>query len=324
MKRLAAAVPWVLIGTVALLYGLRPVEATALTIFPVWTWAPLALGPAIWQMARARRATEHRAKSASALVVATILVVALFSEEWRSLTGGPGNESKQPSHVRVVSLNCAGGSMPAAAQVARYRPDIVLLQESPSSDEIERLGKEMFGPDAAALPGPDGSILSRYPLEALPRERSVSDHVAAIADIDGTPVQVVSLRLMPPTFRIDLYDPEAWRQLAENSRARRSQVNDIFRRLSPRAAIVGGDFNCQPNDRALGAVPGRFRDAFRLAGRGWGHTAVNDYPLARIDQVWITPEFKAAQVFVRKTENSDHRLVVADLLLRKPRVSTDD
>jgi hypothetical protein len=33
----------------------------------------------------------------------------------------------------------------------------------------------------------------------------------------------------------------------------------------------------------------------------------------RIDQVWVSDRFRAAAVLARKTQNSDHRLVICDL-----------
>jgi endonuclease/exonuclease/phosphatase (EEP) superfamily protein YafD len=79
--------------------------------------------------------------------------------------------------------------------------------------------------------------------------------------------------------------------------------------------IVAGDFNAQPGSYGLTAMPDRLRDSFYEAGSGWCHTAVNDYPLARIDQIWISPEIVAFQSKVQKTVNSDHRMVICDLAI---------
>jgi vancomycin resistance protein VanJ len=80
--------------------------------------------------------------------------------------------------------------------------------------------------------------------------------------------------------------------------------------------IVGGDFNAPAGDRIYRALPPRLRSTFRDGGKGWGNTVLNDFPIARIDQIWASDHFRTATVVARKTVNSDHRMVICDLLLR--------
>jgi hypothetical protein len=54
-------------------------------------------------------------------------------------------------------------------------------------------------------------------------------------------------------------------------------------------------------------------DAFGKAGRGWGNTILNSAPFLRIDQIWLSPELRAVDVYSQKTEHSDHRMVVCDV-----------
>ena len=196
--------------------------------------------------------------------------------------------------------------------MAVFKPDIVLLQESPSALELEPLAKRLFGPAGQVVKGPDAAILARGPITSLPLPRGTHDFVAA--NVGG--ITVISLRLLPPVFRIDLVNPSAWEDLARNRQARRREISEIMGYLGKLPAgptLVGGDFNCQSGDRSLDAMPPSLRDTFYEAGRGWGHTAVNDYPLARIDQIWVSRHFAARQQFVQKTVHSDHRMVVCDL-----------
>ena len=81
--------------------------------------------------------------------------------------------------------------------------------------------------------------------------------------------------------------------------------------------IVGGDFNAPPRDAALTPLRPRLFDTFTEAGRGWGNTGTNDYPLFRVDQIWASRGFKAESVTAHKTIHSDHRMVVCDLVLRQ-------
>ena len=59
----------------------------------------------------------------------------------------------------------------------------------------------------------------------------------------------------------------------------------------------------------------RLRDAFAEAGVGWGNTITNDFPFARIDQIWIDPHWRPRAVQAQRSAHSDHRIVIADLTL---------
>jgi len=59
----------------------------------------------------------------------------------------------------------------------------------------------------------------------------------------------------------------------------------------------------------------RLHDTFLIAGTGLGNTLINELPFVRTDQIWINDGMRAAHVFVRRTEHSDHRMIVADLVL---------
>lgn len=308
MKKIGRAIPWAVLAALCAAYAFKPDGAAALTIFPAWTWLPLGILPALFRLRRDRR---------GALVLLAVWVVygLAFSEEWTSLRRFGRTEARIPNTVRVVTLNCAGGSAEAAGEVAAFRPDIVLLQESPSGSEVEALAKKLFGPEGAMVKGPDASIVARGPVVPRKLPRGTADFVVADVSVGGRPVRVVSLRLLPPVFRIDLFSPSSWQELAQNRQARRSEIADLVAFLGGSApTILGGDFNCQSGDRALDAMPVWLRDAFYEGGRGWGHSAVNDYPLARIDQIWVSPEWRVEQEFVQKTVFSDHRMVVCDLV----------
>lgn len=309
MKKVGRAIPWVLLAAFSAAYAFKPDGAAALTIFPAWTWLPFGILSALFRIKRDR-------KSAAILAIAWVVYGISFGEEWLSLSRFGHEPDRVPNTVRVVSLNCAGGEPLAANEVAAFHPDIVLLQESPGPADVERLAKKIFGAEGAIIKGPDASILARGPINALTLPKGTADFVAAEVQVQGEWVTVVSLRLLPPVFRIDLVNPDAWRELAANRQARRAEIADIatyLGRQRVRPTIVAGDFNCQSGDRSLDAMPSRLRDAFYEAGRGWGHTAVNDYPLARIDQIWVSNDWRAWQQFVQKTVYSDHRMVVCDL-----------
>jgi endonuclease/exonuclease/phosphatase (EEP) superfamily protein YafD len=63
------------------------------------------------------------------------------------------------------------------------------------------------------------------------------------------------------------------------------------------------------------------RDAFSSAGRGYGYTHGHStrlgFSFLRIDHVLLSPEIGVADCFVGQKEASDHRPVIADLLLQR-------
>jgi endonuclease/exonuclease/phosphatase (EEP) superfamily protein YafD len=250
-----------------------------------------------------------------------------FAEEPHSLTRlGPWPDPqwkkavKAGRAIRVISLNCAGGSAEAALETVRYKPDIVLLQESPSRHETNELARQLYKSDLGCVWGLDASILTdgtplKAPLSPL------KPFVAARVRLPtGIWVEVISLRLLPPSASIDLWSPRCWREHAENRRLRRGQVRDMmeFVKTRPRGLplIIGGDFNAPAGDAVFRLLQPRLHDAFAEAGLGLGNTALNQFPFSRIDQIWIGDRFRAASVVTRETRHSDHRMVICDLLLR--------
>jgi hypothetical protein len=252
----------------------------------------------------------------------TILLV----DEGHSLVrlGNPSRdawqEAREQGHaVRVVTLNCLAGNARAAAEVFAYEPDIVLLQESPSRDHLAELSQQFFGADGAFLWGGDTSILARGIL--LPQHRDGTSHfVHAVVELPtGFRAHVMSVRLSPPVFRLDFWQPGFWRDHFDKRTKHRRQIQDVMielRRVPERAPlIIGGDFNAPPNDGSLIPLRDRLFDTFRHAGRGWGNTGTNGLPLFRVDQIWASSDCRAVRVVARRTLHSDHRMVVCDLVL---------
>jgi endonuclease/exonuclease/phosphatase (EEP) superfamily protein YafD len=186
---------------------------------------------------------------------------------------------------------------------------------------VEQLARRLFGPSGTALVGLDASIIVNGRLAPAPLPPSLRAYfVQARARLtSGIEAEVISLRLTPAIVRLDLWSPDCWREQTANRRARREQLRAVEQRVSalpPRSTLIlGGDFNAPAGDAIFRLLQPRLRDTFRDGGMGWGDTIVNDIPLQRIDQVWVSPFFRAGAVVARKTRNSDHRMVICDLLL---------
>ena len=294
----------------AVCYVLQPDGCVALTIWPPWLWLlpGLLLTWTAWS-----RDGKRRVAAVSILWLAFLLA---FAEEPRSLTRFPAAE-RGGGGLRVVSLNCAGGSVEAAAEVAAVAPDLVLLQEAPTASQVRKLGAQLFGAEAGTVCGLDTAILARGTLLPSPLPRGTSHFIAAHVRLAGMgEVEVVSLRLIPPVVRFDLWSPGCWEDYAHNRQVRREQLREVAEYLAtipPSAPVLlGGDFNAPAGDAIFRLLRPRLHDTFAEGGAGWGNTALNDLPVSRIDQLWVSRQFRTLSLRARHTKNSDHRMVVGE------------
>lgn len=300
-----------------LFYSIRFDRFSAFTFLPAWLWLCVGLISTVLIAFIQRNA-------AVVLLGLWSLFVVLHVEEAFSLVraaadGVFASASKQADRqITIVSLNCLGGQIKAARETASHAPDIVLLQETPSVlVDLQNFADELFVKRGHVLLGADNTILSRFPIEVIPVVGSTNWVHARVKLPSGNFVRVISLRLKPPVIDIDLHSAACWRAHFEDRVLRRESIQSIRDQIesvpSEEQLIVGGDFNVPAFDGCLSPLRDRLIDAFSVAGRGWGNTVLNDLPLFRIDQIWISNEFHCDSVRAFKSRNSDHRLVVCKL-----------
>ncbi|MGC8861755.1 MAG: endonuclease/exonuclease/phosphatase family protein [Armatimonadota bacterium] len=302
-------------------YWTQPDSLAFVTAWPAWAWGIVGLLFVLAGWRRPRRA-------ALALCALWLVWTAAIAEEPRALLRPRSRPSakwqeavNRGAAFRVVSLNCVGGNAAAAAEVVGYKPDIVLLQESPGKREVERLAHRLFGHAHGIAYGIDTSVISRWPARsiALPRNLRTYCVWARVRLPCGKQIDCLSVRLAPPVFRLDAWRPACWRAYAANRRERRMQARAVARclgrRSEPMPLVVGGDMNAPGGDAALREFGPLLRDAFGEAGHGLCNTVLNDCPVLRFDQVWVSHRLDACVLSARKTRHSDHRLVACDIVV---------
>jgi len=272
----------------------------AFTIWPPFVWA------GIGALLSLPGILKHRTLPQILLISAWLVFWLVFGEEriWM-----PSRLFSPPTGAaRVVSMNCSGGSVDAAREALTGTPEIALLQESPSRSELESIVRNLYGPSGAVVSGPDASIVVKGKFVNLNLNFGNTNFLVALVETEKLgSLLVVSLRLTPPVFRLDYWNPECWRAYAENRRIRREELREVVeyvKDLSPDRLIIGGDFNTPP-DRGTFAPLSQFADQ---ASADSGYTAINEFPLARIDQVW-SRGIPAARSRASRTVHSDHRKV---------------
>ena len=295
-----------------MIYQLRPDSFAALTVLPAWSWLLLAF-PLVFGWRRAYRRWTTLAAAA------WLLFAVVHVEELSSLARGwfhPIVDDKPAGALRVVTLNCGGGHADALAETLPLKPDVLLLQEPPARTETDRFCNQLFGTSGSLLYDVDTAILARGNLTNVRRSRSPVFFSHAIADIPGfDPMELVSLRLATGHVQLNLWNPDCWTTHYRWRIRQLAQMREIAAELPDQAPLlVAGDFNAPQQDRIFSLLPVGMQDAFAVAGKGIGNTILNEIPVLRIDQIWVSSHFQVVQSFARRTRASDHRLVVADLV----------
>ncbi|NLX96952.1 MAG: hypothetical protein GXY83_12320 [Rhodopirellula sp.] len=318
VRRLAASAT--LCVLVSVCYWWQPDWLAPVTLVPAWFW----LVPAFTLLAFEFSRTHKR--WCVAVAAFWVVYAALMVEEVQSLvrSGSRPTSEWQAARasgraIRVVSLNCAAANRAVTAELAKWEPDIVLLQESPGREHVDCTSRELFGTDGGFLWSSDTSIIARG--DVRPRNVDRDSHFvhAQVELPTGLKADVMSVRLDPPVFRLDFWMPGFWIDHRNRRLKHRRQIREIMQRVEnieqAGPLIVGGDFNAPPGDPALVPLERRLYDSFRKAGRGWGNTGTSAVPLFRVDQIWVSPHLRAESVTAQKTLHSDHRMVVCDLAL---------
>ena len=294
----------------------QPDPCAALLIWPRWLWVGIGLGSAL--------AGWHRPAQRLALGLCLLWLgfAALFVEEIHGHRPVPRLDGEP---LRVVTVNCYGSNPRVAMEVIQLNPDLVLFTESPIQREVATVAQQLYGMDAWVAATADTSIIARGRVAAVPVPPPWNDHFAEarVTLANGLERAVIAARLSPYDLRADVGSPRYWRVQCAIRRQQRAQLDWLVQRIAaiPPGVplIVGGDFNLAGNDALLRSLQPRLHDTFRAAGTGLGNTLINEFPFLRIDQIWASAAVPAVHVVARRTEHSDHRLVIADLVLPRNR-----
>ncbi len=142
-------------------------------------------------------------------------------------------------------------------------------------------------------------LLTRLSTQADSALEPMPGFLQVTVDVDGTEVDVFSTHLD--------YRPDP--------SVRRTQVGEMLAILDgSRPTILMGDMNAPPEREELAPLFARLRDAW-AGNADAGFTYPGDAPVRRIDFVFLSGPLRAVSARVLVTEASDHRPVVADLVL---------
>lgn len=315
MRRAGRAVLWAVTAGLAVFTGLRvsgldlgwPVVA-ALAFTPyvaVASLVPLAAAAAL-------RAWRPLAAVAACTVVLAGLVLPRMLPASAPPAGGP------PLRVMTVNLYGGGGDLGTVVElVRRHRVEVLTVLELTWSDvgRLAATGIDPLLPHQRLRPGDsvEGSgIYARFPLSPAPDlERDSRFEMPAVRlRVPGAgPMELLAVHPVPPVAG----QIPSWRHELEN--------------LPPATPdgpvrVLAGDFNATLDHAPLRAlIATGYADAGDATGAGLVGTWRDQRPVGRllpavpIDRVLVDPRVAVHGLSVHPVPGSDHRGVIADLVL---------
>jgi endonuclease/exonuclease/phosphatase (EEP) superfamily protein YafD len=263
-----------------------------------------------------------------ALVLATTAVAGL---QVGSAEAGHGRVRVLTFSVKSYLVDQPSGFAAIAWEVALHDPDVVVMQDA---EELTSEREQKPGIAAGLYAGRQAYahgeyiVASRLPMrDCRPGDLSFPGHrreyVRCTISAHGREVDLYTAHFMTPRRGF----VGAWREprraldeWADNVVARMVQSRKVASAVAAtgRPVIVAGDLNATPTSRAMRTLAlAGLRDAFDVAGRGYGHTYGHSMgpglSFLRIDHVLVTRELGVARAFVGHSQASAHRPVIADL-----------
>ncbi len=233
----------------------------------------------------------------------------------------PISSELQPYDVRVMSYNAYwynANAGSAIAEINRYTPDVVVIQECPpvwQRDLPIKLGSQYPYTHIGQRRGSYSSaILSKFPILGQPElytghQRKSLPAVRMTIDVRGREVALYNVHLFRPILG-------RLRKMRRQLRVLRERVAD-----ESMPVIVAGDFNftglSKMHEYMLSAG---LTDAHDAVGQGRGTTwpktsSINWLPGFRIDHVYTSQAFTPTATRIGYGAGSDHRPLIVDLKL---------
>jgi vancomycin resistance protein VanJ len=243
--------------------------------------------------------------------------------------------------VRVMTYNIKAhlaaarpdGFLELKRELDLHSPDILMFEDAEEAKSAPGEVAKLFDDRHHYAEGQFG-IASRYPLrECAPGQRADggrSDaYIRCTVDIEGLAVDLYAVHLRTPRQGLNATRRESLRGVEEwegNVADRMTQSQDVAHAIRSRAhpVILGGDLNAPEVSLVVRTLlDAGLQDAFSSAGNGFGYTYGQalrpGFSFLRLDHVLTSTQIGVAACDVGGARGSEHRPVVADLLLGRGR-----
>jgi vancomycin resistance protein VanJ len=260
-------------------------------------------------------------------------------------SGQPVRAASDGASVRVMTWNVKYGSYdlaPLIAEISRNHPDVVLFQDA--IDSLNGPLRDYFRNWQVYSHG-QYLIASRYPfsqveVHELPARGEGQEYLRCQLHLGASVVSLYNIHLKTPRRSLNAfrtarkqpwYLPQAIQLFGHNVHTRLTQAltvrDGLKRETGP--VIIAGDLNSPDASQACAALrEAGLRDAFAERGRGYGFTyghLMFKYRIPwlrvswmRIDHIMTSSHFRTEQCWTGTGKASDHRPVIADLVLQHP------
>ena len=331
MSALRRRTGWTLVGLSLVLhlvtvicFSRQPDRFAAFTVLPIWLWGGFGL--------MASSLAFYFLRAPLSLVMSGCWAVTLLvgADEARVLANlgkppprpGPAAPHDGMKVIRVVTLNCAiFGHGDPSHDLAKWEPDIVLLQDA-FPHHVRRVADALYGGHGDYRAHQTNGIVTRGEIQREIRTPNQRNQQVSVRMPDGRSIEVVNVHLRTAATDLRFWSRSAWRDHRINRALRRDELSTVRQILEKTTSfpntptLFGGDFNAPATDVVHRQLTEDFNDVFAAAGTGWGNTYQRRFPILRIDHLYATRHFTPVRCRVVETRHSDHRMVVADLLLR--------
>jgi endonuclease/exonuclease/phosphatase (EEP) superfamily protein YafD len=220
-----------------------------------------------------------------------------------------------------------------AVEIMEHDPDVLVMQDAGQLDVVEQKQPDVY----KAIVGPrqvyhfgQYYVASRLPIKQceqgwIPYRNVSHSFVHCVLQVQGKEVDLVTVHFITPRDGLNatrfegLKGLDAWRGNVQDRLSQSGRLADQLRQMK-RPRIVAGDLNAPETSTVLQTLLHTgLRDAFSAAGTGYGythgHTLWPGISLLRIDHVLVSGEIGVQDAYVGGKAASDHRPVIADLLM---------
>jgi len=294
----------------------------AITLIPLWAWAGVGMILSLLSWLAFRGVL-------SLVIFCLWLATGIaFSEETHSLikelvnTIDPKPLPEDSRLYRVINVN-ALGAKEGLEQIKQLEPDLVVVQEPPKQQVLDEIAETWFSGDFGVVSDGSVAIVARgVLLDSIVEESSEAIHARIQLENDFL-VDVTSIILSDCLPSTSLWNPGTWERLRQarihNRRTLRTNLGENQITQNRIGRIIAGGFQTPPGDDVYRPLESNeMVDTFRKAGEGWGNTYPSDYPVLRLDQIWVSESFEVVSTHAIQNRHSDHRIVISELALPSP------
>jgi Endonuclease/Exonuclease/phosphatase family len=332
MSKTRRALGWGCVGASLLIHALtvwgyarQPDSLAAFTVLPIWFWGGIGLLMSVFAFCFLRAPLS--------LIVTAVWAVTLSvaMDEAKALSNF--NHPKIAIErrmildgqriIRVATVNCANfvhGN--PVDDLGEWKPDIILLQQV-LPHRVKQIAEALYGGSGDFRAYQTNGIVTRFEIRREVRNPMTRNQQVTMRLPEGDEIEVVNVHLTSAATDMRLWSPKSSTLHRQNRDLRRKNLSVTFQVLeqtrdsTTTPTIFGGDFNSGATDVVHRQLVRDFDDAFSMVGRGWGDTFHRRAPIHRIDRIYATRQLQPVSCGVIVSKKTDHRIVIADLRVRR-------